>query len=443
MLFTGTVLAAPGRFAPPVPEARDIRFDGADAGQRWSLVASASRSPGDPLEGDRATGRLAFDWTGFAPAGQWRGSAFANASELRHDRFQPGADALDERHERTQRTTRFGASLGFATRDWDLTARAEQQSLEAREGLRNGASGARSPFDVHGASLARLSARLASQVRLPLGTLQLAVEPMALRIAADDGALEGHDAVNLVAGTIGWRLPLAGRWTLGAALGRGPAATDDSRALRNPLQGGFVTVLDPALQAKHREVSLAWRGAAADVTATAFHDSTPAALTFQDAGWSLAPRPVVRQGVHVAWRYDVSRFLSLDAQGTFAAARFADGAREKVPGAPVAFGTAGAMLRVPKGWSAWLFVSTLGPRDATGDEAPRIRSTTRVNAQVQHRISRQTRVSLDVFNVFDHRVSEVDAFAASRAAPPAGMGESFLFRPTDARGFLLRVRTTF
>ena len=43
---------------------------------------------------------------------------------------------------------------------------------------------------------------------------------------------------------------------------------------------------------------------------------------------------------------------------------------------------AGATLRVPQGWSATLFVSSLGPRRGADDGVPQLKSSTFVNARL-------------------------------------------------------------
>ena len=66
-----------------------------------------------------------------------------------------------------------------------------------------------------------------------------------------------------------------------------------------------------------------------------------------------------------------------------------------------------------------------------------------MNARVLHRLSKRTRLTFDVFNVFNQRVGDIDHFAASRLAAPAGSAENYLFHPAEPRGFRLRLRTTF
>jgi hypothetical protein len=110
---------------------------------------------------------------------------------------------------------------------------------------------------------------------------------------------------------------------------------------------------------------------------------------------------------------------------------------------PARLATAGATLRGLHGWTASLFVSYLGPRQASEDSLPRLRSSSVVNARLVRNLSKTTRLTFDVFNVFDRPVAQIDQFAASRLAGPEATHENFLFHPAEPRGLRLRLRTTF
>jgi hypothetical protein len=105
--------------------------------------------------------------------------------------------------------------------------------------------------------------------------------------------------------------------------------------------------------------------------------------------------------------------------------------------------SAGATMKAPNGWSASLFVSDFGSRQAIEDVAVRTRSSSFVNARLSRNLSRQTRVSLDVFNIFDHRLGSVDYFSTTRVWAQPGAGDNFLFNPAEPRGFRINLRTTF
>jgi hypothetical protein len=65
------------------------------------------------------------------------------------------------------------------------------------------------------------------------------------------------------------------------------------------------------------------------------------------------------------------------------------------------------------------------------------------SGRLTHNLSKTTRVSLDVFNIFQQQIQAIDYHAASRLWGQPGMAEDFLFHPAEPRGFRLRLRTTF
>jgi outer membrane receptor protein involved in Fe transport len=152
-------------------------------------------------------------------------------------------------------------------------------------------------------------------------------------------------------------------------------------------------------------------------------------------------RPTVRQGVQLAAHYEPRRWLALDLNAMMLRARFADGGAEYVPGAAERNASASATVR-GYGWSASLLVSYLGKRSGI-EEAASLRASTFVNARLSRSLSKNTRLSLDVFNLFDQRLRDVDYFSASHLASAFGPADSYLFNPAEPRGFRLKLRTTF
>ena len=112
------------------------------------------------------------------------------------------------------------------------------------------------------------------------------------------------------------------------------------------------------------------------------------------------------------------------------------------PGAP-RLALAGATLRNLNGWSASLFVTRALADPALADEGVQVPDSTAVNARLARRISRSTRLTLDVFNLFDRRADPLDAFVASSSWAPGGMPEDFLVHPGEPRGVRLSLRWTF
>ena len=153
-------------------------------------------------------------------------------------------------------------------------------------------------------------------------------------------------------------------------------------------------------------------------------------------------RPTVRQGVKASAHYEPMSWLAVDLQAAALHARFADGAAEYVPGTAERSASAAATVRVPHG-TASLLVSYLGQRTGIEDGAS-LRASTFVNARLTQNLSKRTRVTFDMFNLFDQRLRDVDYFSASRlATTPFGASDNYLFNPAEPRGFRIKLRTTF
>lgn len=103
--------------------------------------------------------------------------------------------------------------------------------------------------------------------------------------------------------------------------------------------------------------------------------------------------------------------------------------------------TAGTTFRGPGRWSAKLFVSDLGSRN--DEDGPLLRSSTTVGAQLSARITRSTRLDIDVFNVFNRKSGEVDYFAGSRVFRQPGTFDGYLTHPAEGRGVRLSLTARF
>ena len=91
------------------------------------------------------------------------------------------------------------------------------------------------------------------------------------------------------------------------------------------------------------------------------------------------------------------------------------------------------------GWRASLFVTS----PPTRDESLGVSGTTTVGARLSRPIAPNVRLSVDVFNVFDQRTREIDAFAASRMHYETGIAENYLFHPAESRGVRVGIKVAF
>lgn len=106
--------------------------------------------------------------------------------------------------------------------------------------------------------------------------------------------------------------------------------------------------------------------------------------------------------------------------------------------------SAGASVRAAGGWTARLFVSRVDPLESGGGEGFALRPFSTVGAQLTRKLTDDTRIAIDVFNVFDQRPGGgLDYHSASRMWSRPGAGEPFLFHPAEPRGFRISIRTTF
>jgi hypothetical protein len=457
----------------PVADA-PIVISRADALEQWKLKASASRKPWDPtddvfiprfdardaLGGDASRASLAFEWQRAVGSGRLEAAAFARRSllDLYSDLARADGASSGERFEQRDRRGLFtgalrwsGASgLGSFDSSHSLTMRLRAESFDA-DGVLTAPS--REPLATMREDRLRQvntgfdfanEIELASRLRWTSG-----LRYDAYRFATQSD-LAGH------AGQLSGRGPswhgaliaeLPGGSELSIASGRGflPGDPRVPGAAFDPRTGAPVGRLDPLATLATTEISL--RGSWLPQTSTSlgvFRSRSDAGLVFTgDAGLADLTRPTIRQGVELGAHYEPSSRLALDVRAAALRARFADGAAGYVPGAADRGMSAAATMRVPNGWTAMLLVNYLGRRHASEDGGVSVKPSSFVNARLSRNLSKSTRVTFDVFNVFDRHARDIDALSAARFWNQPGAADSFLFNPAEPRGFRIKLRTTF
>ena len=162
-----------------------------------------------------------------------------------------------------------------------------------------------------------------------------------------------------------------------------------------------------------------------------------------DAGTTSAGRPSRRTGFEFSNYYKPLPWLTLDADLSFARARFRDfdPVGDRIPGAVE--GVASVAAAVDRGpFYAALQLRYFGPRPLIEDDSVRSKSTATVNGRVGYRVNRDLRVDLEGFNLTNRRNSAIDYYYASRlpGEPAAGVNDIH-FHPIEPRSF--RVNLTF
>ena len=94
-------------------------------------------------------------------------------------------------------------------------------------------------------------------------------------------------------------------------------------------------------------------------------------------------------------------------------------------------------------WSASLFVSRATRMGFADDGAARLATSPVVNGTMSRLLSRDVRLTFDIFNVFDRTPAAADYFSASQLWQPTALSDTYLFHPGEPRGFRMRLRKTF
>jgi len=211
----------------------------------------------------------------------------------------------------------------------------------------------------------------------------------------------------------------------------------------NDGRGSTITV-DPQTNDPVSKVSPLVRAKGAEVgTRTAIIPHLQNELTFWmldidsellftgDAGTTEPSRPSRRYGFEWANYYTPTPWLTFDADLAFSRARFRDSdpVGDHIPGAPEGVATAGVAIDDIAGFLASVRGQWFGPRPLIEDNSVRSSATTIVNARVGYKFTSKPvenwRLLVDVFNVFDAKVSDIDYYYTSRLSgePAAGVND--------------------
>lgn len=135
-----------------------------------------------------------------------------------------------------------------------------------------------------------------------------------------------------------------------------------------------------------------------------------------DAGTTEASRPSRRLGIEWTNHYRPLPWLGFDLDVTATRARFSDseGPGRRIPGAPNLIMAAGVTVDEGLGWFGTARLRYFGARPLVEDNSARSRATALVNARVGYRFANGLQTSLDAFNLFNTKASQIDYFYNSR-----------------------------
>jgi outer membrane receptor protein involved in Fe transport len=169
-----------------------------------------------------------------------------------------------------------------------------------------------------------------------------------------------------------------------------------------------------------------------------------------DAGTTQATRPSKRSGVEWTNTWKPKPWLTFDADFTWASPRFSDGVvgANRIPGSPEKVASLGVSVDAIGQWFGGARLRHFGPRPLTEDNSVRSTSNTLTNVRVGYRITKDTQVVLDVFNVFNRKANDIEYFYASRLRGEAGFNAQTTpgdihFHPSEPRHARLALRVAF
>jgi hypothetical protein len=167
-----------------------------------------------------------------------------------------------------------------------------------------------------------------------------------------------------------------------------------------------------------------------------------------DAGDTEASRPSRRRGIEINNHYIARPWLLFDGDIAISRARFTTDDPTTpgrfVPGSVNTVVSLGATVLDRGPWFGHFQLRYFGPRPLIEDDSERSKATTLAYLRVGYKLTPNTRLALDVFNLFDRKASDIDYFYASRlrGEPAAGV-DDIHFHPVEPRRFRLTLTSTF
>ena len=169
-------------------------------------------------------------------------------------------------------------------------------------------------------------------------------------------------------------------------------------------------------------------------------------LTFAgDAGTTEAGRPSRRIGFEFSNYYKVNRWLTVDADVSFARARFrdVDAPGDSIPGAME--GVASLALAVDNlgPYFGALQLRFFGPRPLIEDNSVRSSSTATLNGRIGYKFSPKVKLALEAFNLTNRKASAIDYYYESQLKGESAPVADVHFHPIEPRSLRLTLVANF
>ena len=164
-----------------------------------------------------------------------------------------------------------------------------------------------------------------------------------------------------------------------------------------------------------------------------------------DAGETEASRASRRFGLEWNNHYMLNDWLLLDMDISLSKARFSRAAPEGnyIPGAISKVASVGATVTQWGNWFGGLQLRYFGTRPLIEDNTVRSNATFLTYARVGYRYTPHTTVTLDVFNLFNRKASDIDYYYASQLRGEAAPVNDIHFHPVEPRAARLTLTYQF
>lgn len=164
-----------------------------------------------------------------------------------------------------------------------------------------------------------------------------------------------------------------------------------------------------------------------------------------DAGETEASRASKRHGLEWNNHYIANDWLLVDFDVAISKARYRDDdpAGNHIPGAINKVASLGATVTHWHDWFGAFQLRYFGPRPLIEDNSVRSASTLIAYARVGYKFNPNTTLTLDVFNVFDRKASDIDYYYGSRLASEASEVNDYHFHPVEPRTARLTLNYRF
>ena len=161
-----------------------------------------------------------------------------------------------------------------------------------------------------------------------------------------------------------------------------------------------------------------------------------------DAGVTEPSRPSRRHGVEWNNLYAVNSWLAFDADIALSRARFhgEDPSGNHIPGAVATTANLGVTIDNFGPWFGAFRIRHFGPRPLIEDNSQRSAATTMANLRWGYKFDRRTTLALDVFNLFNRKVSDIDYWYESQLRGEAAPVADIHTHPAEPR--VLRLTLT-